>query len=290
MNIKKHEASHSSLITHHSYFCLSSGCKFSTKRSGVGNVQLVKRAASSPQRIVNQTLGGGGKASDERWVVRLECAEGALFEDCLREAFLVEADERDAQGGRVGDDEPLARESLVGAQSDGAQVGVARRLPVRLAEDVDALGDVGDTHVAINDRLHARELFEADVEPTAAVRAQQERVLDEQAEVFEAGHFGAEAEGRALVEVAQGDLSDRAKVFDPFADGGEGVAEHRELFHGRPQRAGTRSARSELTCIRSNLRQRCEFLVKVLRKEEQKAVGRKAEGRQNSFQLSEAQL
>jgi hypothetical protein len=34
------------------------------------------------------------------------------------------------------------------------------------------------------------------------VRPQQHRVLDEQAQVFERGYLRAEAEGRALVEVA----------------------------------------------------------------------------------------
>src|SRR2546423_4519654 len=106
------------LLIHHSSlprFGLLGGCKFSTKRSGVGNVRLAEGAASGAQRVVYETLGGGGEEAYERGVVRLECAEGTLFEHRLREAFLVEADERDAQGGRVGDDEPLAREPLVGA-------------------------------------------------------------------------------------------------------------------------------------------------------------------------------
>jgi hypothetical protein len=62
-------------------FCLLSGCKFSTKRSGVGNVRLADGAPSSVERVVNQALGGGGELRDEAWVVRLECGEGALFED-----------------------------------------------------------------------------------------------------------------------------------------------------------------------------------------------------------------
>jgi hypothetical protein len=45
---------HSSLSIPH-FFQLG-GCKFSTKRSGVGN--LVVGRASGAERVVNQTLGG----------------------------------------------------------------------------------------------------------------------------------------------------------------------------------------------------------------------------------------
>src|SRR5436190_19274868 len=100
---------HSSFIIPH--FGLLGGCKFSTKSSGVGNVLPVGRAASGAERVVNQTLGGGGELVDERGVVRLERGEGALFEDGHGEAILVVADERDTERGRVGDDEPLAGEA-----------------------------------------------------------------------------------------------------------------------------------------------------------------------------------
>src|SRR5437588_12136369 len=129
------------LLIHHSSliiprFGLLGGCKFSTKRSGVGNVRLVEDRESGAERVVNQTLGGGGERLDERGVVRLEGAEGALFKDGHGEAVLVNADERDAERRRVGDDEPLAREAEAAVELDDAQVGVARGLPVRLAEDI----------------------------------------------------------------------------------------------------------------------------------------------------------
>ena len=63
----------------------------------MGNVRLAEGAASGAQTVVYETLGGGGEEAHERGVVRLECAEGARFEDGRVEAFLVEADERDAQ-------------------------------------------------------------------------------------------------------------------------------------------------------------------------------------------------
>ena len=177
--------------------------------------------ASDAERVVDEAFGGRGEAADERGVVRLERGEGALFGDgARREALLVEADERDAHGGRVGDDEPLARETRRAVQLDDANVGVARRLPVRLAEDVDALRDVGDAHVSVDDRLHPRQPLEASVEAPAAVRPEQHRVLDEQAQVFERRHLRPEAEGRALLEVAARDVCDRPEVFDTTAGGG----------------------------------------------------------------------
>jgi hypothetical protein len=70
------------------------------------------------------------------------------------------------------------------------------------------------------------------------VRPEQHGVLDEQAQVFERGHLRAEAEGRALLEVAPRDVRDRAEVSDPAAGRGEGLVKHRELFHDRlPARA-----------------------------------------------------
>src|SRR5918994_1609023 len=121
-------------------------------------------APSDGEGVVDQRFGGGGEAREDFGVAGLEGAEGAFFEDGGREAVFVHADERAAQGRRVGDDEPLAREPRALGKFDDAHVGVARRAPVRLAEDVDALGDVGDAHVAVNDALHPRELLEAGVQ------------------------------------------------------------------------------------------------------------------------------
>jgi hypothetical protein len=159
-----------------------------------------------------------------------------------------------------------AREPHVAAQADDAEVRVARRLPVRLAEDVNALGHVGDPHVAVNDRLHVRQALEAGVEATAAVRPQEQSVLDHQAEVFEAGNRRAEAEGRALLEVAARDERDRTQVFDTLARGSEGLVEHGKLFHGRIGVAVCVGGRHAI-CINSNLRRCREFLMKVWRKQ-----------------------
>src|SRR5262245_38546582 len=89
--------------------------------------------------------------------------------------------------------------------------------PIVLSKQINSLRNISNTHVTIDDWLQRREPFHAGVDSSGAVRAQQNRVLDHQASIFNRCSGRVADETLMLDEIASreaGNFTDILDVFD----------------------------------------------------------------------------
>src|SRR6476620_6414476 len=104
--------------------------------------------------------------------------------------------------------------------------------PIVLAKKIHSLRHVRDTHVAIDDRLQQREFFETGINSAGTIGAQQDRVLNQQARVFDRRGGRVTNEALAFGKVPPRETGDFAEVLSLFeARKLECLFEDRKVFH-----------------------------------------------------------